>query len=112
MLAADESAPSNHNAHPAISRGSVTAVTGPASVVYRSEEDASSHRARPLMERGEKVPPGRRVRGEMGISTLDANGHGTCGPAYQDGRDERESETGIRDGKTSHRDGAGDRSAV
>jgi hypothetical protein len=82
-------------------------------VVYReSEDEASSHRARPLMERGEKVPPGRRVRGEMGISTLDANGHGACGPADQDRSDERESETGIRDGKTSHRDGAGDRSAV
>jgi hypothetical protein len=33
MLAAEESAPSNHNAHPAISSGELTAVTGPASVV-------------------------------------------------------------------------------
>jgi hypothetical protein len=33
MLAADESAPSNHNAHPLISVGELTAVTGPASVV-------------------------------------------------------------------------------
>jgi hypothetical protein len=33
MLAADESAPSNHNAHPAMSVGELTAATGPASVV-------------------------------------------------------------------------------
>jgi len=33
MLAADESAPSSHNAHPAMSVGALTAVTGPASVV-------------------------------------------------------------------------------
>jgi hypothetical protein len=33
MLAADESAPSSHNAHPLISVGELTAVTGPASVV-------------------------------------------------------------------------------
>jgi hypothetical protein len=33
MLAADESAPSNHKAHPVISSGELTAVTGPASVV-------------------------------------------------------------------------------
>jgi len=63
------------------------------------------------MDRGEKAD-GRNVRGEMGISTLDANGHGTCGPAYQDGRDERKAEAGIRDGMTSHRDGANNSRAV
>jgi hypothetical protein len=33
MLADDESAPSNHKAHPLISVGELTALTGPASVV-------------------------------------------------------------------------------
>jgi hypothetical protein len=70
MLAADESAPSNHKAGVAISSGLATATTGPASVVYsESEDEASSHRARPLIERGvNAVSRGRRRRGDMVIA--------------------------------------------
>jgi hypothetical protein len=55
---------SSHNWHPLISSGLLTAVTGPASVVYSEEaSEPSSQRARPLMLFGENEELGRRRRG-------------------------------------------------
>jgi len=67
----DESAPSSQRTHPLMSSGLLTALTDPASVVYReSDADASSHSARPGIDAGESLADGRRRRGFIAIVWL------------------------------------------